>query len=198
MIKKLSFYNLLVISLIIFNPNFVIAQSQNNTTKNNVKFQLQSFNFKEGGIISNSQVFKGFGCSGENKSPQLVWKNAPMEAKSFAITVYDPDAPTGSGWWHWSLVNIPANYSQLPVNFGAQNKPELQEGMLQIKNDYGTYAFGGPCPPQGDKAHRYIFTIYALKVHKLELPNDPSSALVGFMINQNMIAKTQTIGKYSR
>lgn len=198
MIKKINFYNLLVISLIIFNSDFAIAQSQNNTTKNNTKFQFQSFSFKEGGTISNSQVFKGFGCSGENKSPQLIWKNAPLETKSFAITAYDPDAPTGSGWWHWSVVNIPANYSQLPVNFGAQNKPELQGGILQIKNDYGTYAFGGPCPPQGDKAHRYIFTIYALKVHKLELPKDPSPALVGFTINQNMIAKTQTIGKYSR
>lgn len=198
MIKKINFYNLLVISLIIFNSDFAIAQSQNNTTKNNTKFQFQSFSFKEGGTISNSQVFKGFGCSGENKSPQLIWKNAPLETKSFAITAYDPDAPTGSGWWHWSVVNIPANYSQLPVNFGAQNKPELQGGILQIKNDYGTYAFGGPCPPKGDKAHRYIFTIYALKVHKLELPKDPSPALVGFTINQNMIAKSQTIGKYSR
>ena len=198
MIKKINFYNLLVISLIILNSDFAIAQSQNNTTKNNTKFQFQSFSFKEGGTISNSQVFKGFGCSGENKSPQLIWKNAPLETKSFAITAYDPDAPTGSGWWHWSVVNIPANYSQLPVNFGAQNKPELQGGILQIKNDYGTYAFGGPCPPQGDKAHRYVFTIYALKVHKLELPKDPSPALVGFTINQNMIAKTQTIGKYSR
>ena len=198
MIKKINFYNLLLISLIIFNSDFAIAQSQNNTTKNNAKFQFQSFSFKEGGTISNSQVFKGFGCSGENKSPQLIWKNAPLETKSFAITAYDPDAPTGSGWWHWSVVNIPANYSQLPVNFGAQNKPELQGGILQIKNDYGTYAFGGPCPPQGDKAHRYVFTIYALKVHKLELPKDPSPALVGFTINQNMIAKTQTIGKYSR
>ena len=198
MIKKINFYNLLLISLIIFNSDFAIAQSQNNTTKNNAKFQFQSFSFKEGETISNSQVFKGFGCSGENKSPQLIWKNAPLETKSFAITAYDPDAPTGSGWWHWSVVNIPATYSQLPVNFGAQNKPELQGGILQIKNDYGTYAFGGPCPPQGDKAHRYIFTIYALKVHKLELPKDPSPALVGFTINQNMIAKTQTIGKYSR
>jgi Raf kinase inhibitor-like YbhB/YbcL family protein len=135
---------------------------------------------------------------GENISPQLSWTRAPKGTKSFALTVYDPDAPTGSGWWHGSLVNIPATYSELPAGFGRDDSFKLQDGILQVRNDFGVYKFGGPCPPKGDKAHRYIFTLYALKTDKIELESSATAALAGFMINQNILAKTSFIAKYKR
>jgi len=161
-------------------------------------FKVKSSEIKYGGMIKETHVFDGFGCSGKNISPQISWKNAPKDTKSFAITVYDPDAPTGSGWWHWFLVNIPSSYEEIPSNFGAQNKFSLDEGILQVRNDFGQYKFGGPCPPKADKRHRYIFTIHALKVEKLDLDKNATAALAGFMINQNSIAKTSFMAFYDR
>lgn len=148
--------------------------------------------------ISEDHVFNGFGCAGQNISPQISWKNAPKETKSFAVTVYDPDAPTGSGWWHWLVVNIPASKTDLSSNFGSENKFNLADGSLQIRNDYGVYSFGGPCPPKGDKAHRYIFTVHALSVEKLDLSPDATAALAGFMINHNSLAKAKFTAFYGR
>jgi Raf kinase inhibitor-like YbhB/YbcL family protein len=153
-------------------------------------FEIKSADIKAGSTITNQHVFDGFGCSGKNISPQISWKNAPQQTKSFALTVYDPDAPTGSGWWHYVALNIPATYSQLPKNFGAENKFKINDGILQIQNDFSAYKFGGPCPPKGDKAHRYIFTIYALKSEKIEVPQTATAALAGYMINQNVLAKS--------
>jgi len=101
--------------------------------------------------------------------------------------VYDPDAPTGSGWWHWIVFDLPAEVSALPRGIGRVAK--LPAGARQGRNDFGTGEFGGACPPAGDKPHRYIFTIYALKVDHLELPPDASAALIGFKINANQIGK---------
>jgi Raf kinase inhibitor-like YbhB/YbcL family protein len=143
-------------------------------------------------------VFNSFGCSGENVSPQISWSNVPAGTKSFAVTVYDPDAPTGSGWWHWLVVNIPTSYKSLPANFAAQDSFALKDGIAQVRNDFGTYKFGGPCPPQGDKPHRYIFTIYALKTDKLDLSESSTAALAGFMINRNVLAKAQFSARYGR
>jgi Raf kinase inhibitor-like YbhB/YbcL family protein len=161
-------------------------------------FRLSSTDIKGGSMIGNKHVFNSFGCSGENVSPQLSWGNAPKETKSFAITVYDPDAPTGSGWWHWALVNIPATYFEIPAGFGEDDSFKLKDGILQVRNDFGGFKFGGPCPPKGDKAHRYIFTIYALKTEKLDLEKSATAALAGFMINQNVLAKTSFTSKYKR
>lgn len=112
--------------------------------------------------------------------------------------MYDPDAPTGSGWWHWLVANIPISYNELPKDFGAQNQFNLKDGINQIRNDFGIFGFGGPCPPQGDKPHRYIFTISALKVEKLDLSQDTTAALAGFMINQNSLAQAQFTALYGR
>lgn len=150
------------------------------------------------GDIPNKHVFNGFGCVGKNISPQINWKNAPQETKSFALTVYDPDAPTGSGWWHWMLVNIPVKYNQLPANFGEKNMFSLKDGIAQIRNDFGTFSFGGPCPPQGNKPHRYIFTIYALRAEKLDLQEGATAAFAGFMINQNVLAKASFEAYFGR
>ena len=140
--------------------------------------------------------FNGFGCSGDNQSPALRWSGAPADARSFAVTCYDPDAPTGSGWWHWSVVNIPATVTELPRNAGAEGGANLPKGASHVRIDYGVAAWGGPCPPPGDKPHRYIFTVHALGTDKLELPPDATAALAGFMINANTLGKASFTALY--
>ena len=148
------------------------------------EFTLTSTTVSEGETLTNAHVFEGFGCEGENQSPQLSWTGAPEETKSFAINVYDPDAPTGSGWWHWNVVNIPSSTNSISQN--ASGNDDLPEEAIEIRNDYGEVGFGGACPPPGE-VHRYIFTVYALGTERLELPDNPSNALVGFMIRANML-----------
>ena len=164
-------------------------------------FELTSTDFQPGGRLSENQVFKGFGCEGGNISPQLSWRDAPAGSKSFAITVYDPDAPTGSGWWHWVVWNIPASVNALRAGIGsvhAHPNFRLPEGAVEGRTDFGAVGFGGACPPAGDKPHRYIFTVHALKVDKLELPENPTAALVGFMLNANRLGKATLEAQYSR
>lgn len=165
-----------------------LAQAEN--------FTLTSTNL--GGQLTMEQVFAGFGCTGKNVSPQLQWKNAPAGTKSFAITVYDPDAPTGSGWWHWVVFNIPANVTQLPADAGNPARNLAPKGSIQSVTDYGKPGFDGACPPVGDKPHRYVFTVYALKVEKLDLNAAASPAMVGFNLNQNALAKASLISYYGR
>jgi Raf kinase inhibitor-like YbhB/YbcL family protein len=129
-------------------------------------FKLTSPDIKAGGMIDKKFEFNGFGCAGENKSPALKWSGAPKDTKSFAVNVYDPDAPTGSGWWHWYVVNIPADVTELKMDAGAVGGANLPKGATNVKIDFGTAGFGGVCPPQGDKPHRYIFTVQALKIAK--------------------------------
>ena len=162
------------------------------------QFEIFSQDIKYGKKISENHVFNSFGCTGQNIFPQISWKNVPEKTKSFALTVYDPDAPTGSGWWHYNLVNIPVKYNELPTNFGKDDKFAINDGMMQVRNDFGSYKFGGPCPPKGDKPHRYFFTIYALKTDKLDIPETATSAYAGFMIKQNVIAKAELVAPYGR
>ena len=159
---------------------------------------LSSPTIEPGSTLTDAQVFKGFGCEGRNMSPALKWSGAPKDAKSFAITVYDPDAPTGSGWWHWVVYNIPATVTELPEGAGAADGKGLPAGAVQGRTDFGAPGFGGACPPQGDKPHRYIFTVHALKVDKLDLPPDATAALVGFMINANRVGKASFEARYGR
>jgi Raf kinase inhibitor-like YbhB/YbcL family protein len=133
-------------------------------------FQLSSPDIKAGGLMDKRFEFNGFGCSGENQSPALQWRGAPAGTKSFAVTVYDPDAPTGSGWWHWAVINLPAEVAALPADAGAVGGAKLPPGASHVRIDYGVAGWGGACPPPGDKPHRYIFTVYALKTPKLDIP----------------------------
>ncbi len=158
-------------------------------------FTLSSQQLQAGKTLSNDQVFSGFGCTGKNISPQLQWQGAPTGNKSFAITVYDPDAPTGSGWWHWTVVNIPADVRELPAG-ASQGK--LPAGAVQGRSDYGQAAFGGACPPVGDKPHRYQFTVWALKTDKLEIDQQSSGALVGYMLRANALGKAELEAHYGR
>lgn len=161
-------------------------------------FALTSPEIATGSQLPAKQVFNGFGCSGENRSPALAWNGAPPETKSFALTVYDPDAPTGSGWWHWVVFNIPAGVGELPAGAGDADGKLLPAGAQQGRTDFGTAGYGGACPPAGDPAHRYVFTVHALKVEKLDLPADASPALVGFMLHSMEIARTSLTAYYAR
>ena len=161
-------------------------------------FKLSSPEIKANSMMPKSFEFNGFGCSGENKSPALKWSGAPKDTKSFAVTMYDPDAPTGSGWWHWVVINIPADVSELAANAGALNSTTLPKGAVQGRTDFGAAAWGGTCPPQGDKPHRYIFTVYALKTDKIDVPADATAALTGYMIHGNMLGKASFTAKYGR
>lgn len=157
-------------------------------------FTLQSDDLE--GQLSKKQEFNGFGCSGKNMSPELHWTDAPKGTKSFAITVYDPDAPTGSGWWHWLVVNLPKSTTTVSSDASAQSK--LPKGAVETMTDYGSASFGGACPPKGDKDHAYVFTVYALDVEKLELTAKSDSALVGYMINKHVLEKATMMSYYGR
>ena len=150
------------------------------------------------GQLTQLQVFSGFGCSGKNISPSLKWIHAPGNTKSFAVTVYDPDAPTGSGWWHWVIFNIPAGVNELKADAGRIEKNLAPTGSVQSITDFGKPGFGGACPPQGDKAHRYIFTVYALSITKFDLDEKTPPAMVGFFLNSKTIAKASLIAYYQR
>ncbi|SFC29617.1 hypothetical protein SAMN05421780_104157 [Flexibacter flexilis DSM 6793] len=163
--------------------------------------QAQTFTLKSddlGGQATDKQVFNSFGCTGKNMSPQLSWSNAPQGTKSFAITVYDPDAPTGSGWWHWVVFDLPATLSSLPSGAGTPDKKHLPASAIQGITDFGTSGYGGPCPPEGHGFHRYIVTVYALKIEKLGLSSSASPAMVGYYLNANTIEKASLIFHYKR
>lgn len=158
--------------------------------------KVASQSIKNGQTISNSYVFNSFGCSGENKSPQVSWQKGPTGTKFYAVTIYDPDAPTGSGWWHWLVVNIPSTVLELPEG-ASKNSQLLPAGSLETRTDFGSPGYGGPCPPAGDKAHRYYIKVFALK-EKINVEKDSSGAMVGYSINANKIAEGQVMGRYSR
>lgn len=151
-----------------------------------------------GGAATKTQEFNGFGCTGDNKSPQLLWANAPEGTKSFAITMYDPDAPTGSGFWHWVVFDIPANVNELVTNAGNVELNLAPKGVIQSITDYGIKGFGGPCPPKGHGFHQYIITVYALKTDKLGLDENINPALVGFNLWNQTLAKASIVAYYKR
>lgn len=161
-------------------------------------FTLSSPDVAANSTIAGTHVLNGMGCSGGNISPQLAWSGAPAGTESFALTLYDPDAPTGSGFWHWVVVNIPATTTGLARGAGTADGKALPAGSVQVATDFGVPGFGGPCPPAGDKPHRYIFTLFALKTPKLELPEHATAAVTGFLIHFNVIAQTGFTAYYGR
>jgi Raf kinase inhibitor-like YbhB/YbcL family protein len=159
-------------------------------------FTLSSNNL--GGEATVTEEFNGFGCTGENQSPQLSWKNAPEGTKSFAVTMYDPDAPTGSGWWHWVVFDIPENTKELVSGAGNTKLDLTPVGVIQSITDYGITGYGGPCPPEGHGLHQYIITVYALKTDKLGLNESTNPAIVGFNLWNNTLAKASIVAYYKR
>lgn len=161
---------------------------------------LKSAEVSDGAVMKDEQVLNGFGCKGGNISPSLSWSGAPSGTKSFALTNYDPDAPTGSGWWHWVVFNIPAATTSIPKNAGDVKAKLMPEGAIQSRTDFGTDGYGGPCPPQGDKPHHYIFTVYAVDEDKLQFAKDHnvSAAVVGFELHFHSKAKASLTATYGR
>lgn len=155
--------------------------------------ELTSDDIREGEKMPKAMEFAGFGCNGGNLSPQLSWSGAPAGTASFAITAYDPDAPTGSGWWHWVAVDLPGNLSSLKR--GASGA--LKAGR-EFRSDYGSIGFGGACPPSGHGMHRYQFTVWALPDKTLALPENPSPALVGYMLRANALGSATLTATYHR
>lgn len=151
-----------------------------------------------GGEATKTQEFNGFGCTGDNKSPHLLWVNAPEGTKSFAITMYDPDAPTGSGFWHWVVFDIPSNVNELVTNAGNIELNLAPKGVIQSITDYGIKGFGGPCPPKGHGFHQYIITVYALKTDKLGLDENMNPAIVGFNLWNQTLGKASIVAYYKR
>lgn len=151
---------------------------------------VESDDLRPAKMISNKFVFNGFGCSGKNQSPDIRWSGLPAGTKSVAVTVYDPSAPTGSGFWHWVVVNIPATTKGLEAGWKNEGS-----GGTAIINDYGSAEYGGPCPPEGS-AHTYVFTVHALKIDKIG--TDVTNAVARFMIEANTIEKSQLLVSYGR
>lgn len=147
--------------------------------------RLHSNDLSEGGTLPKTQVSNVFGHQGENKSPHLAWDGVPEGTKSFVITMYDPDAPTGSGWWHWVVVDIPGDVRELPADADSGTLPA---GSRHTRNDLGNRGYIGAAPPPGP-AHRYVYTVHALSVDKLPVPDDASGALVGFNTHMNELAQ---------
>ncbi len=164
-------------------------------------FTLASESFKDGDYLGMQHVLSadyGFGCAGGNQSPQLTWSDPPAGTQSFAVTVYDPDAPTGSGFWHWVVVNIPASVRRLDLDAGNPRSGKLPAGALQVRTDFGAPGYGGPCPPAGDHPHRYWFTVHAVGVESLPVTADTSAAVVGFQLHFNTLASAQLMGLFKR
>lgn len=160
---------IIVIGMLLMSAQVLIAQT----------FTLKST--EVGGQATQKQFANVFGCKGENISPQLLWENPPAGTQSFAVTIYDKDAPTGSGFWHWTIINIPADVRELKSGAGDVAKGLAPKGSIQIKNDAGTPGYIGPCPPAG-AAHQYLITVYALKT-KLDLDANATPAYVGFNLH---------------
>ena len=161
--------------------------------------QLSSRSFQDGDYLQSAHVLAAayeFGCAGDNQSPHLAWSDPPEGTRSFAVTVFDPDAPTGCGFWHWLVVNLPADVRELPLDAGNPASGLLPAGALQIRNDFSTHAYGGPCPPAGGHPHRYQFTVYAVGEERLAATEDTSAAVIAFQLHFKSLATAMLLGLY--
>jgi hypothetical protein len=161
-------------------------------------FTVESDDVADGEQFTSKQVFNGFGATGENLSPHLRWSGFPAETKGFAVTCFDPDAPTGSGFWHWVVFDIPADVTELPRGAGSGDQAALPSGAKHARNDAGTLSYVGPAPPEGHGEHRYVFAVHALGVPTLGIDSSASPAYVGFNLTFNTLARGVLVATYER
>ncbi len=162
------------------------------------KLKLHSDDIFEGQSLSLVHVYNEMGCMGENLSPALSWSDAPQGTKSFAVTVFDPDAPTRYGWWHWLLYNIPNNILSIPRGVGCVDGYSLPHNATEAPNDYGKYCYGGACPPVGSNPHRYQFSVYALDTESLPVKKSATADQVYAALENHRLAKDTITSYYSR
>jgi Raf kinase inhibitor-like YbhB/YbcL family protein len=161
-------------------------------------FQVTSDDIRNGQPLSTAQVSGIMGAGGEDASPQLSWSGFPVGTKSFAVTVYDPDAPTASGFWHWAVADIPVTTTSLPSGAGDDEGSGLPEGAVQFSNDAGTKRYIGAAPPKGHGVHHYYVVVHALDVDQLELSSDASPAYLGFNLFGHSLARAILVGTYEQ
>jgi Raf kinase inhibitor-like YbhB/YbcL family protein len=162
-------------------------------------FTLESTDVADGQQMPEAQVFDGWGMTGQNISPQLSWRGFPAETRSFAVTCYDPDAPTGSGFWHMALLDVPVSVTELAAGAVSGDLPGLPAGAFCVRNDYGVKAFGGAAPPKGDPPHRYVFAVHALDVDDLAsqgVDSNASPAVAGFNVAAHTVARAVLVPVY--
>ena len=162
------------------------------------RLNVTSTDLQDGGTLPQAQVFNGMGLDGGNTSPQLSWSGAPPETNAYAVTCFDPDAPTGSGFWHWVLFDIPGDVTELPSGAGSGDMPGLPPGAVHARNDYGARDFGGAAPPPGDLPHRYVFAVHAVDTGKLDADADSSPAYVGFNLRFHVTARGLLVATFGR
>ncbi|SMF41186.1 YbhB/YbcL family Raf kinase inhibitor-like protein [Pseudobacteriovorax antillogorgiicola] len=149
----------------------------------------------KGSYLQHRHTYDGFGCTGLNQVPDISWSELPQDAKYVSITIYDPDAPTGGGWWHWAISNIPVDTFKRINN--DNYKKVVAAGAVESLTSFGQPGYGGPCPPKEDHPHRYVVSVYALK-DKIKVESSYQPALVGFILNSNKLAMTTTTLLYGR
>lgn len=157
-------------------------------------FQLVSNDIEEGGRLPQDHVSDWIG--GANQSPHLRWSGFPGETAGFAITCYDPDAPTGSGFWHWAVAGLDSSVTEIPRGAGKADGSGLPPGAIQLRNDASTVGYMGAAPPQGDRAHRYFFAVHALDTDKLDVKEDATPAFLGFNITFHIVARATLVALY--
>lgn len=161
-------------------------------------FTVTSTDVSDGGVLPMPQVSGVMGAGGQDRSPQLSWSGFPEGTRSFAVTVYDPDAPTASGFWHWAVANIPASVTELPAGAGDKDDPQLPEGAVQLRNDAGFAGYVGAAPPSGHGPHRYFVVVHAVDTDALDVGGDTSPAVLGFNLSFHTLARATIVATYEQ
>jgi Raf kinase inhibitor-like YbhB/YbcL family protein len=160
-------------------------------------FDVSSSDLEDGGALPQAQVFDGWGFTGGNRSPALSWSGFPPETRGFAVTCFDPDAPTPAGFWHWTVIGLGADTTSLASGAGADGGGNLPDGAFHVRNDFGTAAYGGGDPPQGDLPHRYLFAVHALDTDELGIDGSVTATVAAFNIGMHTLARGVIAPTYS-